>query len=386
MQTEAAEALVKWSLCSEPGDEFAGLMRQAFGAEESMRLICDGNGARIIGAVQDCGFADMAVERFGDLTKVVVDSLERWTPRMTKNSLSTALAMIESGRFHLISQEHQFWPQSLEDLNWAAPAALWVAGSTGTLQDADRSVAMVGSRTATTYGNMVTNDLVSGLAEYEYAIVSGGAYGIDAIAHQAALSLDNPTIAVMAGGLDKLYPSGNQLLLEKIANRWAVVSEMPPGSTPTKWRFLQRNRLIAAMTQVTVVVEAGWRSGSINTANHASSLSRPVAAVPGPISSPASAGCHRLIREGVADLVTCSDDIRELLGHTSATLEFENGNLGPLEKRAKDALTKAWQTLESIAAKAGLTHGEARLALTSLEVAALAEASMRGWRQTGSNL
>ena len=386
MQTEATEALVKWSLCSEPGDEFAGLMRQAFGAKESMRLICDGNATRIIEALQDVGYADLAVERFGDPTKVVLDSLERWTPRMTRNSLSTAMAMIGSKRFHLISPEHQFWPQSLENLNWAAPAALWVAGSSSALQNADRSVAMVGSRTATNYGNMVTNDLVSGLAEYEYAIVSGGAYGIDAIAHQAALSLDNPTIAVMAGGLDRLYPSGNQLLLEKIANRWAVVSEMPPGSTPTKWRFLQRNRLIAAMTQVTVVVEAGWRSGSINTANHASSLDRPVAAVPGPISSPASAGCHRLIREGVAELVTCSDDIRELLGHTAATLQFENENLGPLEKRAKDALTRVWQTLESIAAKAGLTHGEARMALTSLEVAALAEASLRGWRQTGSNL
>ncbi len=152
----------------------------------------------------------------------------------------------------------------------------------------------------------------AGLVDRGFAIVSGGAYGIDGMAHRAALASDGTTIAFLAGGIDRFYPLGHESLLTRIAQTGAVVSELPCGAAPTKWRFLQRNRLIAAASQATVVLEAGIRSGSLNTAGHAAALGRPLGAVPGPVTSPASAGCHRLLREFDAMCVVDADQMAEL--------------------------------------------------------------------------
>lgn len=386
MQCDDLTALAAWTVCTEPGDEFAGALRATLGSTKSLELLMQKNASAISKAFELHGDADAVTNRFGDPELVARDALERWWPRLRGSNVADALKSVESGRFRLVGPNDSPWPHGLESLGWGAPAALWVAGNPESLAETDRSVALVGSRTATNYGQFVTQELVSGLAENHYAVVSGGAFGIDALAHQSSLALDNTTIAIMAGGLDRIYPSSNRELLEKIAERWALVSEMPPGSSPTKWRFLQRNRLIAAMSSATVVVEAGWRSGSINTANHANTIGRAVGAVPGPITSPSSAGCHRLIRENKANIVTCADDVRELMGEGVGLFTSDEETLGPLEKRAIDALLRKWQPLELVATQAGLTQGEAKIALTSLEIDGLAETSLLGWRRTGSNL
>ena len=384
---ESVLAFAEWTIATEPGDAFGGMLRDALGAEQAIRLVKSANLDQIATQLAKTTIGEAAYSRFGDLNRTIADSLERWVPRLGQSSTDVVTAFLTSGRFKLVTPRDDFWPSSLNDLGWGSPAALWVAGRSEALNHLKKSIAIVGSRTATGYGKSVTNEFVSGLASQGYCIVSGGAYGIDAIAHQAAISLESPTIAVMAGGVDRLYPSGNQDLLGEIAEKWALISELPPGSSPTKWRFLQRNRLIAALSRATVVVEAGWRSGSINTANHATNISRHVGAVPGSLHSPTSAGCHRLIREQVAELVTSAQDVIDLVESSTRYPQLEAvSNLGALEVRALDALQTKWQPLDRIASTAGLTHSEAKLGLTSLELDSLAEASFQGWRRTGSNL
>ena len=189
---------------------------------------------------------------------------------------------------------------------------MWVRGRPDALAWSVPTIALVGARAATGYGEHVAMEASAGLVDRGFAIVSGGAYGIDGMAHRAALASDGTTIAFLAGGIDRFYPLGHESLLSRIAQTGAVVSELPCGAAPTKWRFLQRNRLIAAASQATVVLEAGIRSGSLNTAGHAAALGRPLGAVPGPVTSPASAGCHRLLREFDAVCVVDADQMAEL--------------------------------------------------------------------------
>lgn len=210
------------------------------------------------------------------------------------------------------------WPIGLDDLGVHAPHILYVRGSTYTVGQLDRvkSVAIVGARAATSYGEHVAREMGSELAQRAVPVVSGAAYGIDGAVHSAVVAAGGMTVAFLAGGADRAYPQGHSELLNRIVQTGAVVSEVPPGSTPTKWRFLQRNRLIAAATEATVVVEAGFRSGSLNTAGHAQGLGRALGAVPGPVTSVASAGCHRLLREFGATCITGTDDVMQLLGYT----------------------------------------------------------------------
>lgn len=211
----------------------------------------------------------------------------------------------------LVTPDSADWPHGLNDLGYAAPFALWVRGNTELIGSPDQ-LAIVGARAASGYGEHVTVELTTGLVDKGYTIVSGAAYGIDGTAHRTTLAAGGSTIAYLAGGVDRFYPSGHDALLTRIAEQGAIVSELPVGAPPTKWRFLARNRLIAASTHATIVVEAGWRSGSLNTAGHAHFLARAVGAVPGPITSATSAGCHRLIRDYGATLVTNADEIAEL--------------------------------------------------------------------------
>jgi DNA processing protein len=221
-----------------------------------------------------------------------------------------------------------------------------------------------------------------------FTVVSGGAFGIDGMAHRSVLALGGNTIAVMAGGIDRLYPSGHIPMLQNMIRSGAVISELPPGMAPTKWRFLQRNRVIAALSQATVVVEANWQSGAMNTVKHAEELGRPVGAVPGQVTSPKSAGCHKLIREQRATLIADSSDLLELLNESGAARpqDLQLPGLGALETRALDAIGFSVLGLEDICADSGLTKDEARIALGSLELESLVSRSSDGWRRSQTTL
>ena len=178
---------------------------------------------------------------------------------------------------------------------------------------------ITGARASTGYGEHVASELASDMSDGDKIVVSGGAYGIDNAAHRAVLAAGGDTIAVLASGADRSYPQGQKDLLDRVRGVGLVVSELPPGTAPTKWRFLARNRLLAALSSATVVVEAGYRSGSLNVAGHADSLGRAVGAVPGPVTSVTSAGTHRLIRDGIAKIVTDSEGIRAMIEHQADT-------------------------------------------------------------------
>ncbi len=212
------------------------------------------------------------------------------------------------------------WPAGLGDLaglvrdrRGEVPLGLWVRGSLSARALA-AAVAVVGSRAATAYGCSVATEWAAQLAEGGRLVVSGAAYGIDAAAHRGALAVGAPTVAVLAGGVDCPYPRGNSALIERIAAHGLLVSEAAPGSLVNRGRFLSRNRLIAAATRGVLVAEAGLRSGALSTANWALDLLRPVAAVPGPVTSSMSAGPHRMVRDGTAVLVTAPDQVVELVG------------------------------------------------------------------------
>ena len=202
------------------------------------------------------------------------------------------------------------WPDDLNDLS-APPIGLVVKGDLSVLSE--RSLAIVGTRNPTPYGVRIAGDFAAGFVDREWSIVSGGAYGIDSAAHKGALIAEGRTIAVLATGIDVAYPAGNVHLFAEIAENGALVSEVLPGTHAIPSRFLTRNRIIAALSQATLVVEAAFRSGSLRTARDAAELMRPVMAIPGPISAPTSEGCHRLIGERAAEIVTSVTDAIELI-------------------------------------------------------------------------
>ncbi|RJS44929.1 DNA-processing protein DprA [Nocardioides cavernaquae] len=273
------------------------------------------------------------------------------------------------------------WPAQVDDLTHALPVqerggmplGLWVRGPLRIDQHRD-AVAIVGSRSATTYGEGVASRLAADLAQHGVTIVSGAAFGIDKAAHRGALGGGGATVAVLACGVDRVYPLAHKALLDHLADHGAVVSELPPGSAPTRARFLARNRLIAALTRGTIVVEAAVRSGALNTANWADRLSRPLMAVPGPVTSAQSAGVHQLVRAGSAQLVTSGADAREILGVAGTHLLVEpravqrpRDKLRPRDARVLEAVPVSRPAeVESIARTAGLGLIEVQSALVRL--------------------
>jgi len=223
------------------------------------------------------------------------------------------------------------WPDGLRALGPRAPIALWAKGEVDLLSaPVARRVTLTGSRAATRYGEQVAVDLAEAAVRDGCQVVAGGAYGIDTQAHRGALAGGGPTVAVLAGGLDRPYPAGNQELLARIGQSGLLVSQAPPGVLPTRTRFTQRARLMAALSDTVVIVEAAYRSSALTTAEQAIRLGRPVGAVPGPVTSAASAGCHRLLREHLATLITDYDDVRSLLEPPWSTSGME---LGPTARR-----------------------------------------------------
>lgn len=277
------------------------------------------------------------------------------------------------------------------------PLALWVLGPLSLADASARAVAVVGARAASGYGLHVAAELGTGLALRGAVVVSGAAFGIDAGAHKGAIAGDAPTVAVLAGGVDVPYPRSHIALLERIRREGSLVSEVPPGYAPFRQRFLRRNRLIAALSRATVLVEAGPRSGALNTCRHARAIARPVLAVPGPVTSPMSVGCNRLIRSGHALLATDADDVLGVampLGSPLAVgsqqeLALEPGGGDPRDglraevARLLDAVpSRSPAPLDRIAAIARVAARQAAVELSCLEEAGLVEHAGGGWRLT----
>lgn len=241
----------------------------------------------------------------------------RWAARAEGPDPEQVLASMARRGAWLAIPEDSDWPDGLAQIGVEQPLGLWGLGDrAGIGTPVERSVAFVGCRDASSYGRSVTAHLAGDLAADGYAILSGAAFGIDAAAHRAALAAgprEPATVAYLACGIDRVYPSAHRELLGQIAERGLVLTEVPPGGSPMRHRFLQRNRLIAASAAVTLVVEARWRSGALNTANHAGRYGRVVGAVPGPVFAAQSVGCHRLVREEGAELISTAEDLRRIL-------------------------------------------------------------------------
>jgi DNA processing protein len=245
-------------------------------------------------------------------------AMRKWRRRLSLVPTAATLAAWQQRGLRLVLPGDPEWPTQLDDLGDTRPLLLWVHGSADLRFACLRSVSIVGARAATAYGLRVGLQLAAAVAERGTTVVSGGAFGIDAVAHRGALAADGLTVAVLAGGLGYPYPRGHAGLFEAIAAQGILVSECPPDQQPTRPGFLIRNRIIAALGRGTVVVEAALRSGALNTARHARELGRPVMALPGPVTSEQSAGCHELIREYGAMCVT---DARDVLEHLTPSAE-----------------------------------------------------------------
>ncbi len=230
--------------------------------------------------------------------------------RLRAVKIDEIMKSIESAGAVFLSPEMEQWPEQLNELV-APPIGLVVKGGIDILKE--RGLAIVGTRNPTPYGIRNAGDFAAGFVDREWTIISGGAYGIDSAAHKGALIAEGATVAVLAAGIDVAYPAGNARLFAEICDNGVLVSEVLPGAHAIPSRFLTRNRIIAALSQATLVVEAAFRSGSLRTARDAAELMRPVMAIPGPISAPTSEGCHRLIGERAAELVTSVADAFELV-------------------------------------------------------------------------
>jgi len=394
-QVVADERLARaaWSLLTEPGDATAGAMRGALGAgaalEWTRRALdspADGDGApaTLLGelAAMVGAFDHAAIHR----------AVGRWRRRADDADPRPALELLGGLGGRLVCPGDAGWPAGLDELGATAPPCLWVRGELDGAALAGRSVALVGARAATAYGERIAADLGAELADAGFVVVSGGAFGIDAAAHRGALAGGGRTVVLLAGGVDRPYPTAHARLFDAVrADGGALVSEVPLGWAPMRNRFLLRNRLIAAMVRGVVVVEAALRSGALSTARHAATLLRPVGAVPGPVTSMASAGCHRLLRDGVAVCVTDAAEVAELVGAVGAdalpdtpTPLVATDALDEVARRVLDAVpVRCGASSESVLRTAGVGDREGRSALGLLELGGLVSRMGDRWVRRG---
>lgn len=284
------------SMLTEPDDAVTGRLLARLGAVKTVGLL-DGDGK-----VPDLGRVDAQVWR------------DRLTTAAQPSELAGRVRHAEAARIGVVIPGDRDWPAALTDLGEREPFVLWTRGAASFLSRPFTDLLTItGSRAATSYGEHVAGEFAADRARDGRVVVAGGAYGIEGAAHRATLAAGGDTIAVLAGGVDRPYPAGHHDLLDQIAGVGLLVSETPPGATPTRHRFLARGRLLAALSSTTIVVEAAARSGALHTARQAYDLGRNVGAVPGPVTSAASTGPHQLIGDDRARIVTDAGQITNIL-------------------------------------------------------------------------
>ncbi|MFC0582714.1 DNA-processing protein DprA [Micrococcoides hystricis] len=376
----------------EPEDWIGMQLIHHLGPEQAHRLVTDTslNEHRLSKVLHDHG----AVMPQRSFAATVQAALRRWNKRITTLADSEAHAIMRGVDAALLIPEDPRWPQQLADLGADQPVLLWVRGDPEILNE--HQVAVVGARAATPYGTAVAEDLVGMIIRAGHHVTSGGAYGIDAASHHAALRTSaNPrggkstrngsrTIAVLAGGIDRYYPAGNRDLLRRIAQNGAVISEVLPGRPPSRYRFLSRNRIIAALSSLIVVVEAQHRSGALNTAHHGLNLGRTVAAVPGSVFATSSAGCHRLIQETPTELIYRAEDVQRLLDVTVTQAEQHEESLDLTELMVLACLPVSKHVgIDGIVDRTGLPVHQILAILTQLAASGYAVERDQLWRSTG---
>jgi len=364
---------------AEPGDEVMGALLRACSPAEIVAALTEGR-APVAAAAP--GGGDDGWTGVPRLDR----ALRRWAARLGDVPPEHTLDAWRTGGIRLVIPGDPEWPSQLDVLGDARPWGLWVRGNADLRYACLRSVSVVGTRAATAYGAHVCTELAMSLAERGWTVVSGGAYGIDGSAHRGALTGGGTTVAVLACGVDCAYPPGHCQLFREIREHGATVSEWPPGRMPTRHGFLVRNRVIAALSRGTVVVEAAVRSGALNTARHARDQGRPLMAVPGPVTSTQSAGCHEVIRDWGAICVTGAQHVIELLS-LDEPAEHRPGPvlprdlLDPVTSRILDAVpSRAGWGPARIAAAAGVDFDTALSCLGALAAAGFVERCDRGWR------
>ncbi|MFW6720062.1 DNA-processing protein DprA [Streptomyces sp. MAR4 CNY-716] len=363
-----AERLARVALTRlvEPGDEAAGRWLRTHGAVTLLRWVT------------------------GDAPPPSPEAearLVRYRRRLGGPDARQDLAAAEAAGARFVCPGDAEWPRQLDDLAAARPIGLWVRGRADLRLWALQSVAVVGARACTEYGAHVAGTLAGGLAHAGWAVVSGAAYGIDAAAHRGALAATGATVSVLACGVDRVYPPGHAELLGRVGEQGLIVAELAPGDHPTRSRFLLRNRVMAALTRGTVVVEAERRSGSLVTARWAQRLGRPTMGVPGPVTSGLSAGVHELLR-GEAELVTEAAEVVELVGRIGADLAparrgpvVPRDLLPPSTARVLEALPgRGTLQPEQIAREAGTERDEALGRLHELQSLGFVARDGTGWR------
>jgi len=351
----------------EPGDEHGGRWLRQFGACALLALLT------------------ASEPRSERLTGTTDRRLRGYRDRAAAASPERDLSACRAAGGRFVCPGDQEWPSQLDDLGDARPIGLWVRGRPDLRFWALRSVAVVGARACTPYGAHMATRLASGLAERGWVVTSGAAFGVDAAAHRGALSAEGATVAVLACGVDVVYPRGHAELIGRIAEQGLLIGELPPGDHPTRSRFVLRNRVIAALTRGTVVVEAEYRSGSLVTARGAQRLGRLTMGVPGPVTSGLSAGVHELLR-GEAVLVTDADEVIELVGEMGELAPERRGPvlprdlLGPAAARVLDALpARGAASSREIARAAGTTVDGALASLYELHSLGFVERRGDGW-------
>ncbi len=376
-QAGAADRLARAALSfvAEPGDPVLGM------------LLASCSPAEIVAALRGDGPIPVDAAVGPQAARAAVRAGERWRARLSQAPTGARLDAWERSGIRLVCPAEPEWPTQLDELGAARPVLLWLRGASDLRFACLHSVSLVGARAATAYGGHVAAEMAAATAERGYAVVSGGAYGIDAAAHRGALAGGGVTIAVLASGLGYEYPRGHHELFAAVAASGVLVSECPPDRAPTRPGFLVRNRLIAGLSRGTVIVEAALRSGALNTAKHARELCRPLMAVPGPVTSLQSAGCHELIREWGAVCVTSASDVLE---HVSPLGEEHPARPGPVVPRAHlDEVTAAVLAAvplrggrgpATIAAAAGVGLDMVLRCLGLLAAAGHIERCPQGWR------
>jgi DNA processing protein len=351
----------------EPGDEVGGRWLRELGAAEVARRLREG-GPQLVGVTD-----------------------KRWAGLLDRAGQARPerdLAVAQEAGMRFVAPGDGEWPGQLDDLGDARPVGLWVRGRPSLRMWALRSVAVVGARACTEYGAHMAATLGAGLAEHGWVVVSGGAYGVDGAVHRGALGAGGATVAVLACGVDRAYPRGHTQLITRIAEQGLVIGELPPGDHPTASRFIVRNRVIAALTRGTVVVEAAHRSGSLVTARAAQRLGRYTMGVPGPATSGLSAGVHELLR-GDAVLVTDAAEVVELVGDIGELAPDRRGPVLPrdlLEPGARRVLAalpgRGSAPPSEIARGAQTTQDDAIARLYELRSLGYVERHGDGWKLT----